>query len=174
LSVTFWGSEFFKDVNDQEVKYGTAISTKIFRQINPAEAARIDEHIPLGANSVVLAVVCICIIGAQLPTWMFINSLSLIVHTALLNSMMPPNVWYVFIKYLNLVRLNWEDVNEEIEENYEVIDYPVDQGLYSIYLESSDFKHLFVRNLAIIIPSAIVILIVWALLRVFDRFPKTG
>ena len=110
-----------------------------------------------------------CIIGAQLPTWMFINSLCLIVHTTLLNSLMPPSVFYTFKKYLNLVRLNWPDLNEDIEENYDVFDYENGHGFYSIYLRSSGYAHLFARNTVIILSSALVIFLVWGIIGVIDR-----
>jgi len=99
---------------------------------------------------------------------MFINSLSLIAHTTLLNSLMPPNVWYVFKKYLNLVRLNFPDLNDKIENSFNVKKYSIDQGLYTIYLKSCDFEHLFARNLIIIVSSAILILTVWILLTFLD------
>ena len=170
--MTFWGTKFFKNIKNEEVLYGTTLKTQIFRQVNPEDAKTIDTHIPLGSNTIILVIFCVCIIGAQLPTWMFINSLSLIVHTTLLNSLMPPGVWYVFKKYLNLVRLNSPDLNERIEEAYEVKEYSLDQGLYTIYLKSCDFEHLFARNLVIIIASAILILTVWTLLIVLDGFSR--
>ena len=124
--MTFWGTKFFKNIKNEEVLYGTTLKTQIFRQVNPEEAKTIDTHIPLGSNIIILVIFCVCIIGAQLPTWMFINSLSLIVHTTLLNSLMPPGVWYVFKKYLNLVRLNSPDLNERIEQAYDVKEYSLD------------------------------------------------
>ena len=112
---------------------------------------------------------CFCIIGAQLPTWMFINSLSLIVHTTLLNSLMPPSVFYTFKKYLQIVRLNWPDINDNIEESFDVHDYSNDEGIFSIYLQASGYKHLFARNLIIIISSVLCIGIVWAIIAMVDK-----
>ena len=114
-------------------------------------------------------VLCFCIIGAQLPTWMFINSLSLIVHTTLLNSLMPPSVFYTFKKYLNLVRLNWPQLNEDIENNIDVFDFENEKGLYSIYLRDSDYSHLFARNTVIIITAALIIFMTWATLAIIDQ-----
>ena len=45
------------------------------------------------------------VVGDLLPVWMFINSLSLIAHTPLLNSQMPGNVQYFLSDYLQIVRL---------------------------------------------------------------------
>ena len=104
------------------MRYGTELLTDIFRQISPEEAGVIDDLIAIWWPPIMI-IICFCIIGAQLPTWMFINSLSLIVHTTLLNSLMPPSVFYIFKKYLNIVRLSWPEVNDEIDETYNVHDY---------------------------------------------------
>ena len=104
---------------------------------------------------------------------MFLNSLSLIVHTTLLNSLMPPSIWYIFKQYLHLVRLNLPALNSEIEETYDVQDYADDQGLYTLYLKSVDFYHLFARNLVIVIGSVVLILGVWAIIAVVDAVTRT-
>ena len=95
ISVTFWGNHYFKNTQGNKVLYGTELRTDVFRIISPEEAANLD--ILLGITwTAVLIILCLGIVGAQLPTWMFINSLSLIVHTTLLNSVMPPSIFYVF------------------------------------------------------------------------------
>ena len=38
IYVTFWGTEYFKSINNKEVRYGTTISYPIFRQISPSSA----------------------------------------------------------------------------------------------------------------------------------------
>lgn len=43
VSVTFWGTEYFKSITNYEVRYGTQISKQIFRQISPAAASEIDD-----------------------------------------------------------------------------------------------------------------------------------
>ena len=117
-----------------------------------------------------IVIFCFCVIGAQLPTWMFLNSLSLIVHTTLLNSLMPPSVWYVFKQYLNLVRLNWPALNEHIDETHDVYNYSLDQGNYSIYLKEMDYDHLFGRNLVIVISSGLAIGIAWGVMAGIDYY----
>lgn len=168
LSVTFWDTKYFKNRQGDEVRYGTELRTDIFRQINPDEAAQIDSLLDIYWPPFLL-IFCFCIIGAQLPTWMFVNSLSLIVHTTLLNSIMPPSVFYTFKKYLHLVRLNWPDLNEDIQASYDVFEYSNDDGLYSAYLRASDYVHLFARNTVIIICSVILIAAVWLLAALIDR-----
>ena len=52
------------------------------------------------------AVVFLGMGGRLLPTWMFLNSMQLIVHTPMLNTFMPSNLHYFLISYLNFVRIN--------------------------------------------------------------------
>ena len=74
---------------------------------------------------------------------------------------MPPSVFYIFKKYLNLVRWNSPDYNEHIEEKYDVHNYATDDGSFSLYMQSSDYVHLLARNMVIIITTALVIGLVW-------------
>ena len=90
---------------------------------------------------------------------MSINTLSLIVHTTLLNSLMPPNVFYVFKRYLNLQRLNISYFNKVIEDKSEVD--------ISDYLKSSDYDHLFARNLILIITALLIF--IWAFCRIMRK-----
>ena len=94
LSVTFWGIEYFRNTRDEEVLYGTELRTDIFRQITNSEAEFIEQMFAVWWP-LLLLILCFCIIGAQLPTWMFLNSLCLMAHTTLLNSLMPPSVFYI-------------------------------------------------------------------------------
>ena len=125
ISVTFWGNHYFKNTQGNKVLYGTELRTDVFRVISPEEAANLDILLDI-TWTIVFIILCFCVIGAQLPTWMFINSLSLIAHTTLLNSVMPPSIFYIFSKYLNLVRFNSPGFNEHIEETYDVHDYAID------------------------------------------------
>ena len=120
-----------------------------------------------------LVIIGAAMIGAQLPAWIFINSLSLIVHTLLLNSLMPPSVFYTFKKYLHLVRLSGPDINANIEESWQVHDYARDEGAFSIYLQTSDYAHLFARNLVIPISAVLLLGTVWAIVAIVDKVMKT-
>ena len=115
ISLTFWGTNYFKNMDGDEVLYGTELRTDVFRVISPSEAENLEIFIDI-SKPVILIILILCIVWAQLPTWMFLNSLSLIVHTTLLNSLMPPSVFYVFKKYLDMIRLNSADFNEYIED----------------------------------------------------------
>lgn len=119
LSVTFWGKSYFSNQAGEDVLYGTELTTDIFRQISNWEAEFIDSMVALWWPPL-MVIIGAAMIGAQLPAWIFINSLSLIVHTLLLNSLMPPSVVYTFKKYLHVVRLSRPDVNAEIEESWDV------------------------------------------------------
>lgn len=44
--------------------------------------------------------------GRLLPTWMFLNSMQLIVHAPLLPVELPANVQYFMSSYLHYIRLN--------------------------------------------------------------------
>mmetsp|Transcript_288 Transcript_288/g.389 ORF Transcript_288/g.389 Transcript_288/m.389 type:complete len:196 (+) Transcript_288:2720-3307(+) len=66
--------------------------------------------------------------------------------------------------------MTWTGVTDEIEEEYSASDYASEGGLYSAYLRSSDYFHLFSNNLAVVVVVAIVIVAIWGILAVFDRF----
>ena len=110
------------------------------------------------------------VIGAMLPTWMFINSLSLIVHTNLLNTLLPPSVFYVFKKYLYFVRMSWVSVGEYMEESYIAREYVDEPKLYSAFLLSSDYFHLFTHNLFLPMIATALICAVWICTAIFDYF----
>ena len=150
------------------MKCGIQLETDLFRQINPKEAESLDSMMAAWWPPI-FAIGILCLVGAQLPFWMFINSLSLIVHTILLNSMMPPAVSYVFKKYLYLRRLHWHQLDEELQVSNDEREYTDEQGLYSIYLKSSGYLHLMTRNMSIIIWFAVLVTAVWILASILDR-----
>ena len=50
-----------------------------------------------------------------LPTWMFLNSMQLIVHAVLLSTSMPSNLHYFLWHYLNLIRMNPKSLDLKME-----------------------------------------------------------
>ena len=50
--------------------------------------------------------------GRLLPTWMFLNSLQLIVHLPLLSKSMPSNLHFFLFKYLNFIRMKAEVIDQ--------------------------------------------------------------
>ena len=63
ISVTFWGTRYFKDIKDYEVLYGTELRTDVFRIINRDEAADLDILIDI-TWTLIFIIVCFCILGA--------------------------------------------------------------------------------------------------------------
>lgn len=110
LSVTFWGIEFFKSFNGIEVEFGTELVWQIQRQVDVTIAGQLDTINDFVDGCIVFsslaAVVFLGMGGRLLPTWMFLNSMQLIVHTPMLNTFMPSNLHYFLISFLNLVRIN--------------------------------------------------------------------
>ena len=62
-----------------------------------------------------VALLFIGISGGLLPTWIFINSASLLMHIPLFNTGLPADLHYFLTKYLDLLRLNIPRVEESIE-----------------------------------------------------------
>ncbi len=75
-----------------------------------------DKYNWVGKPAIVFTLLPAFITWDLLPTWMFINSLSLITHTPLMNTDMPANAHNFLNRYLDLVRLNWDDLNLKTEE----------------------------------------------------------
>ena len=78
LSVTFWGTEYFKSSTGEEVKYGEEVSMKIIRQINMKEAEKLQYgmiYIKVYIIIIVLLAMAFFSLGSLLPMWIFINSL---------------------------------------------------------------------------------------------------
>ena len=53
--------------------------------------------------------------GRLLPTWMFLNSMQLIVHTPMLATYVPANLHYFLVKYLSIFRLNSKQIDDLVE-----------------------------------------------------------
>lgn len=96
-------------------------------------------------------------LGARLlPTWMFLNSLQLIVHTPLIAAYMPANLNYFLIQLLGIARLSSKKIDEAIEtwqweegfQNYELSGD--NSSAFSHLLNDCGYKHTFMRNLVII------------------------
>ena len=54
--------------------------------------------------------------GRLLPTWMFLNSMQLLVHTPLLATFMPANLHVFLVDYLSVIRLSSKHINDSIEQ----------------------------------------------------------
>ena len=74
LEVYFWGTEYFRSWQGEDVRFGTKLEWPIVRQIDPEIAGFLGQfgHIVKFSNALgVMAVVAFT--GRLLPTWMFIN-----------------------------------------------------------------------------------------------------
>ena len=98
---------------------GKTIKYKIQRQVDQDKAAEIKQlNEVMDAALITVAFVLILFIGLGgrlLPTWMFLNSLQLIVHLPLISSIMPSNLHFFLIKYLNFIRMRADSINEQVE-----------------------------------------------------------
>ena len=104
--------------------------------------------------------------GSLLPTWMFINSLQIIAHMVLLKTLMPGTAHYFLNKYLNWLRWYDSDIIEWLASQsiIEFKKYDLDFGAYHTLLEASDYEHLFVQNMVIIIAVLLIILLLWLII----------
>ena len=124
--------------------------------------------------AIVFVLIGFASIGSVLPLWTFLNSLQIITHSTLLNTMMPSSVHYFFKDYLDLIRLNWTWLNEALTDR---ASYHLKQessnsndGYYNIYLEASDYVLLFGQNMVVFCYVGLFILSIWLGLALKDRF----
>ena len=112
--------------------------------------------------------------GSLLPVWIFCNSLQLIAHTPLLNTMLPGNAHYVLKEYLDLVRLNWPALNNALYDRATYREHGYEHGFYNVFLESGDYVHLFAQNLVIFSFIGLLILLSWIGLAIKDHLRAKG
>lgn len=122
----------------------------------------------------ILLVVFLGINANLLPTWMFVNSFQLIMHTALLSTSMPPNLNYFLYHFLSLLRLNPEslDISMEIlmSESGQV-DYELsnnEKSYYKALHNMCGYKHALARNLLIIAGIFFALILVIFILNIID------
>ena len=126
---------------------GTTIFWPLARQFGSKdEVEQVDEF----ADSVtwlimpcLLLVIPVITAGSLLPFWVFINSLQIISHMVLLNTIMPANAHFFLKKWNDWIR--WYDSSfwEYLKHNYDFKEYEKDTGSYSPLLWQSDYTHLF-------------------------------
>ena len=91
------------------MRFGTEVQWRVYRQISPQEHQFIIEgfdFIYVLMLVLLLSLLPICLLGNSLSTWMFLNTLQLIAHMPLLNTLMPANLHLFLAKYLDFVRLS--------------------------------------------------------------------
>jgi hypothetical protein len=105
--------------------------------------------------------------GRLIPTWMFLNSLSLIVHLPLLAVMMPGELHYFLWKWLQVFTLN----NDQLDYSMEIWREPLslknyykaieDDSFYNVLLNDCGYKHAYARNLLILFVMGGAIFLIW-------------
>ena len=152
--MTFWGVEFFKSTQNKEVLYGTTLYWPLFRQISAEDQETLDNMedimrwVALATLFLILPVITA---GSMLPTWMFINSLQIIAHLALVKTMIPANAHYFLKQYLDWLRWYDSDFWTHMQERYDFKRYQMDFGAYHYMLKACDYDHLFAQNMVIVI-----------------------
>ena len=109
-------------------------------------------------------------IGSLLPTWMFINSLQLLAHLPLINSIMPGNAHYFLSKYLDIVRWHDQDFVESLDEKFNFKEYDVDVGAFHHLLQSCGYEHLTAQNMILIFAGVSLILLIWLIIGLKDLY----
>ena len=112
--------------------------------------------------------------GRLLPTWMFLNSMQLIVHTPMLATYVPANLHYFLVKYLSIFRLNSKQINDLVKNwqlenglfNYQLISDK--ESKYSVFLSICGYKYAFSHNLILFLLISIVLLVLIAGLSIFS------
>lgn len=78
LSVTFWGTNFFKSSEGKEVRFGAEVDIGVIRQINPREAEEIEGglvYIKAYIIAIAISSIALFSFGSLVPLWIFVNSL---------------------------------------------------------------------------------------------------
>ena len=104
-----------------------------------------------------------------LPTWMFINSLSLIAHTTMIKVNVPGNVNHLFMKFINLFKFNWWEVNEKAADRFSDLKLQEkDLNFLEGMLTFTGYMHAFSINLVIMVAIAIFLLGIWQFCAIKD------
>ena len=104
--------------------------------------------------------------GALLPAWMFINSIQIISHLVLLNTLMPPNAQTFLWTVNDLAR--WHDPSSS-QGNLNQAD-DTGEGGYTPALILAGYVPLFFANLTLVLIALLVVCAVWALVWIKDYY----
>ena len=118
ISITFWGTQFFKSEDGEQVRYGSTIKTSILRQVKPALHDQFQLVTSIGMATlagllILLAFILLLTGDTLLPIWILLNSLTLIVHTAVLSTQLPNEVFVVLKIMLKFLRLDFFPLDSE-------------------------------------------------------------
>ena len=173
LTVTFWGVDLFQSREQHSVRFGTQLHWSIFRQISEDEKQALDlvDYSTSITVGIVLLFLTVLLLGKSLAFWMFVNSLQLVAHLPLLNTVIPANLHQFLRKYLDLVRLNFF-AGDDGGASFGSDSPPVPTGdpesneIYSsnnTILQICGYAQLFFDNAGLILLVLMAICIIWAL-----------
>lgn len=110
ISVTFWGTEFFKSIDNEEVMYGERIQASLRWNtlVNPDELQSVSTLASwtntLIIGSFVAVPILIVLQRSLLSIWIMMVSMQLIAHMPLINTMTPSNVILFLRQILSVLR----------------------------------------------------------------------
>ena len=87
--MTFWGTDFFKSEDGEPVRYGSQVKVTILRQVDPDQADHLQGVAQIG-TAILGGLVCLFVAllavtgGSLVPIWLFVTSLTLLVHMVVL------------------------------------------------------------------------------------------
>ena len=109
------------------------MSTKIFRQVKPgtdSDLERIVKLVMAGISGflLVFGLLLLALGESLLPIWIFVTSLTLIVHTILFKVTLPEEVFITLKVMLNILRLRFFDTETinyyvDIPDTFIVVNY---------------------------------------------------
>lgn len=117
IQVTFWGTEFFESEEGEQVQYGSTVSATILRQVDPDRSKDIENF----ANLVMTVLMGLLLLifflagligGSLLPIWIFLTTLSVIVHTILFSMHFPMEPFVVLKTILKYLRLDLVQISQ--------------------------------------------------------------
>ena len=123
----------------------------------------------LAGSIIVIGIVLLLLLcgGRLIPTWMFLNSLSLLAHLPLLGVMMPAELHYFLYKWLQVYTLH----NDALNYSLNVWRMPLSvknyfkaigaESAYHILLNDCGYKHAYARNMLILFVLASTIFLIW-------------
>ena len=111
MQITFWGTEYFKNIFDKEVPFGTKLKYPIVRQISFTEQQEYEEQVGY-ADFALYAILGVFLLlalcgGHLLSTWMFLNSMQLLFHVPLIKTDLPAHAHFFMVEYLKKLRLSF-------------------------------------------------------------------
>jgi hypothetical protein len=91
----------------------------------------------------------------------------------LLNANIPPNVFYAFRHYLNILRLSSDKAAMDYDLKNE-LDYSIDKGLFNIQLNAANYRHLISHNIPLFYGFGITLICFAGLIRFLHYLIKRG